>query len=383
MAALCSAGLGVRFLGELLPVPVVQAVTGILISCICLLLLDGANKRGLWKERKLVLAGVIYISVSLFAAAVNENWNVQSLVYVAFMPASLLACTQVRPSRRASSLLMSCYAACIWIYLALFVLQGFPVPFAGLMSSKNGVGILSGLFLFLSVLVYDHEYLGWSFAFRLLTTCSSAIIMVASTSKMGVICFLFMASAWSIWRFVRARRWVFYMIFCFVFLASILVMATYTSLYFSQQIRDAAINISNVTGLDLFTGRQTLWPARIYLAAQSPFLGYGYSMDDIFAKTYKLGVGKEDAFLNCHNGVLEQMIRSGLAGLVSLFALLFSFWDCLLKGGGCKPSRLSCVSFLGFMVLNYTEASYHFALAWFPWLMLFCFPSEGDKRSAE
>ncbi len=120
--------------------------------------------------------------------------------------------------------------------------------------------------------------------------------------------------------------------------------------------------LSALEGSENFMGRVGLWTALMLMVRDKLLLGYGYGGFWVFggpAQTMwdALGVDPREA-LYAHNGYLQVLVDVGLAGVVLLFALLFSAfqraWAYAKATGDVWP-----LYFFGFMALhNLTEGTF-------------------------
>lgn len=152
----------------------------------------------------------------------------------------------------------------------------------------------------------------------------------------------------------------------FLFLLILAAGALFISLYIHAQEYPSMVELNetvyNLTGKNLFSGRQTLWKS-IFENYDYDKILFGYGLDfDISNLT-----GKN---ISSHNQFIQVLVQQGLFGLVLWIAFLFAIFINSFKKGNKK----ACTFALMIMFYNLFEVfllQNHFALGLIVWLILF------------
>jgi exopolysaccharide production protein ExoQ len=78
------------------------------------------------------------------------------------------------------------------------------------------------------------------------------------------------------------------------------------------------------------TGRTQLWDALLVIAAEHPFLGFGYAAGFAYGVKLQVFVMTGALYAHCHNGYLEVLIAFGYVGLG--ICLIFLLWLLMAAG---------------------------------------------------
>lgn len=150
-----------------------------------------------------------------------------------------------------------------------------------------------------------------------------------------------------LWEQIIKNKSVFYGYF--ITIITIILAATFLYPYASEYSRNfPGLNnfIFELTGKELYTGREILWKETIDLIAIKPIFGYGsgVTLDDFWHNG-----------LSSHNLFLQIALQSGYLGLSLFISFLFLIWTCFWRQRNRKTVILSAAFFIGIIIYQNFE----------------------------
>lgn len=135
----------------------------------------------------------------------------------------------------------------------------------------------------------------------------------------------------------------------FITIITIILAATFLYPYaseYSQNFPGLNNFIFELTGKELYTGREILWKETIDLIAIKPIFGYGsgVTLDDFWHNG-----------LSSHNLFLQIALQSGYLGLSLFISFLFLIWTCFWRQRNRKTVILSAAFFIGIIIYQEFE----------------------------
>ncbi|WP_157739071.1 O-antigen ligase [Labrenzia sp. VG12] len=261
--------------------------------------------------------------------------------------------------------------------LAVAVLPPTPLGHAGLYAQKNGLGAVMALaFLFTVYGVVAHR--GWRRAFMAAISFLAFALLLLSQSKTSIgLSFLMPFVAFTVVGlayYFRANAAL-----LLIFSAITVVVAW---LFFSAVTRFDFTDLSILLFNDeTYTGRTVIWAFILDVISRAPFFGQGYSSfwaigtDSI---VYREAPGFVVSLLQAHNGYLDVMVETGLAGFALLVALILAALISTARAVPLNPQlAFLCYSLMLFVIChNMLESSWFrgYSLNWLVFLIIACVP---------
>ena len=231
--------------------------------------------------------------------------------------------------------------------VGLWIQIGFPVPFEGLSTGKNGLAAAacSGIVLAATMLLYWRNFISFLGAGAL--GGISCIALLASGGRASILFLaiaLFAYACWPLYRWSRIGPTLL-IIGMIVLLAAIPILYVNLDQFSWFQYFDGEFaKLTHST----FSGRETLWPEVIQGISDHPIVGNGTSASWRFVRK-EYGIVQE---LSAHNLYLAVLYQSGLIGLIGISWLFASFLYTYWK---MPDSRWARIGFAIFMAALFRE----------------------------
>jgi|GEM_PF-5500214 len=288
----------------------------------------------------------VAISMLPYAAIcfISEDSSKQ-LIYLAIIYASMALALHFRIDEPLLSKLAIILFIAVSIHLLLFPVLGFPKFYKSLFAQKNvfALNILiiffSSYFVFQTSCIRNNKVL----AACTMVTCITLVLLSHSRGVFLDIAFFLFLSLF--WRFFSKSRFRYWAIFCSFILMIVALIPTYV--FFSYSAAGYQMNafVHEYTGVQLFSGRNIIWPAYLYFITLKPFLGYGFG-DRVANMMMTVGLPPDVIGLSAHNLYLMVATQTGLLGLTALIFFFGMLWALLYRNRLTKVGSIACVVFL-------------------------------------
>lgn len=232
----------------------------------------------------------------------------------------------------------------LWIFLfllAVLAVNHFPKLYSGFFTNPNGFGA------FIFLLLYFVFISKRSPDAKLVLTGLGMILILFSETRSVLISLMAVLFTYVIWNSLRKRAWLYY-----GYLTGILTFIG-TFVFFYSKMNSipsfAKINqyVFQLTGKDILSGRDRIWPKLFAAIEKKPLFGYGTG-------TTPANVMKTE--LSAHDLYLQTTLQSGIVGMLLLVIVFFIIWH-RYRIGESRITRISAAFFVGIIVHQIFEVS--------------------------
>lgn len=354
--------IGLTLLGFMIPIATLSrnllgepgsiVLSGILLSGSLIILARAALIQALPRQLLVTLgaASPILVIYGLSTMVHFELSAVTNLAQLALVLGFMAGLSFVKWERSSLSPLFWIFSVTLFVHVLWWLAAGSPDIFQGPMSHPNGLALFAFLLAYVPLMVWRaSRHFGAMRLAALPAALCSAILLYASTSRASWLAAVVAISVFMLWRPVITRgRWWFHLTFLFVIVSTIVATSLYMvapSYAWGWQLNELTIEI---TGKNLFSGRQLFWGDLTKAVIERPWLGHGAGA---IAETFT------GYSWSAHNLYLQTALQVGLVGLGALTLLLWVMWAQLWRGRRSFAVRLAAAYFLGILVHQVFEVS--------------------------
>lgn len=297
------------------------------------------------------LSMVPYASVCLFSEGSTKQLIYLALIFFLMYFASAFKLD--RPFLSKLSLILFLAAT---IHLLLFPTLGFPKYYSSLFAQKNmfAINMLVVFFSAYLTLKMSDERNVKALSLGTMTICF--VLILCSRSRgvlLDLLVFLFLRATW---QWISANRVIYWTVFCGTIAAVVILIPAYVALsYTTVGIQLNAI-VHEYTGVQLFSGRNIIWPAYLYFITLKPLLGYGFG-NQIANMMVMFGLPSDVLGLSAHNLYLMVASQTGLLGLAALILFFGTVWATLYRNRSTLIGSIACAVFLTGLVNEMFEVT--------------------------
>lgn len=196
----------------------------------------------------------------------------------------------------------------------------------------------------------------------LIIWCSLVLLIVLlSGSRTGLISIVAILVTIFYWKKITASKLRFNMYFISVIL--IIGLITYIVPYASDIIPNfKRLNMIafDITGKELYSGREVLWKSAFELISRQPLFGYGAGAE---LKDFT------NTTLTTHNLFLQILLQVGFIGLISFISFLLFIWQSFWKNKNNKKVIISAGYLMGIIVYQGFEVTLVLSSVWFSFIL--------------
>lgn len=292
-------------------------------------------------EQAIVNVGQLLLALGFFVGVSSIYWRIETIATLGRISTAILAAFTLQ-----------------------WVVQGMPPMFAGILGHPNSMAQFAYLVSFFPLSMWFISRRRSDHAVGMLGAFLVIVLLIASDSRASILAMFFTIITYiSLLYFARMRRM--FKILYFLIVAGVL-LTTLIYTYAPEYDWAWAVNSASIkyTGKSLFSGRDRFWPVLIQAIQERPWLGYG---PGVRASTFS---GMD---FSSHNLYIQIALQSGLLGLISLIAFLWTVWANLSKGLSDKCVQLSVAYFVGVLFHQVFEVSLiqtNLSTGFLAWLVL-------------
>jgi O-antigen ligase len=297
----------------------------------------------------LVAALPVLTTYVLSAALVPTAAAIDHAAQLALVIGFTVGMSVIRWPRQALAILGFVSALTVVVFAAWWVLAGFPMLFSGPLRHPNALGLLILLLSFFVVqLLLQSTRMS---AARWMAASALAValpLLYATQSRAAWLALLVAGSTWIVWRLASKSHGAFHMLF--VTNITVAVAITYGYLIAPSQSwgwRLQALSVQ-LTGQNLFSGRQLFWDDLWSAILERPWLGHGAGA------TAEAITGLA---WSAHNWYIQTALQVGFVGLALLLLFLWAVWSRLRSGRDDVATRLAAAYFAGLLIHQVFETS--------------------------
>lgn len=236
------------------------------------------------------------------------------------------------------------------LFFIIYALNDFNIE-----NSYSFISLISCCFALFLISLYNEASKIILFV-RGLIFVSSFLLFKERTIALGaivyIICCFFSSSTKSLKRYSS-------FLFLIIFLVILAIPNIYTMMSFDSRFQDFNRLISELTGKNLFSGRQVLWHTAHELMSVNP---YGYGLDVSFL--YNYGINS-----SIHNTYYYVFLQGGIIQFIIFILILFSIYR-LLSRGKTNKMRSILVFFVVLFIADFGTImiSTHVVYSMYLWL---------------
>lgn len=241
-------------------------------------------------------------------------------------------------------------------HLLLFPVLGFPKYYSSLFAQKNvfAINMLVAFFTASLTLKMSKNRNVTSLSFVTMAICF--ILILCSRSRGVLLDLLVFLSLRATWQWISANRIIYWTVFCVTIATMVILIPAYVALsYTTVGIQLNAI-VHEYTGVQLFSGRNIIWPAYLYFITLKPLLGYGFG-NRIANMMVMFGLPADVLGLSAHNLYLMVASQTGLLGLTALILFFGTVWASLYRNRSTEIGSIACAVFLTGLVNEMFEVT--------------------------
>jgi len=237
------------------------------------------------------------------------------------------------------------------VHLLAYPAFGFPAIYQSFFAQKNVFALNVLMMFFASFLAA--QFAGTKDARILaLVTCAVCVLLVVLSHSRGVLLdLIFFAAVLFAWPAIARRRWFYWAAFVVVMAGVVAFVPLYV--LFSYTDVGQALNavVRDYTGVNLFSGRNVIWPAYLYFISLKPLLGYGFG-NSLGNSMVLMGLPDEFVGLSAHNLYLMVATETGIVGLCAMLFFFGRVWALLY---GNRHTRLGTIAAAIFLTGLFNE----------------------------
>lgn len=231
------------------------------------------------------------------------------------------------------------------IHLMLYPILGFPKYYNSLFAQKN-VFALNVLIIFFGA--YFVLKLTGSRDVKILAaaTLSICVFLILLSRSRGVLLdIVFFLLIRGLWRYIAGNSKLYWLAFAACIAFVVLLVPLYVLLSYSTIGTELNAIVNQFTGVQLFSGRNILWPAYLYFISLKPLFGYGFG-NEVGNMMVVAGLPSDLVGLSAHNLYLMVATQTGLIGLGALLFFFAIVWSILYHNRATQIGSISCACFL-------------------------------------
>ena len=264
--------------------------------------------------------------------------------------------------------------ACLSIYISIYYITMIKdinnlTNFKSIYANPNTLGIFSFLYFVLCLVIYHFN----SRFISIMCSFLFALMVFLSGSRTNLIALIIFGGINVFYKVISKNKFIWN---TFILLVCIFIIA-FTCIYPNLDkfsFYDSLSRITfNLTGKNLYSGRNILWRSTIELIKQKPFWGYGtgIQLSDFI-----------DVGLSAHNLYIQITLQNGIIGLCIFIIFIILIWNllyCTIKDGLIKLGASFFVSALILNVFEITLIQNNLSAAIIQWFII----SMGVSKSME
>ncbi len=286
------------------------------------------------------LAASPYITISLIS-----QHPIKQIVYIILIMGLIALADSFKFSASFFRGLSAILITTVLFHLLAYPAHGFPEIYNSFFAQKNVFALNILIIFFAAIIVSEATSDSETRIATYITMGICIILILLSRSRGALLDIIFFITLRFIWKPVCKNKYLYWILFASVLLTLVLFVPAYVLFSYTP----TGINLNSIvrdyTGVNLFSGRNIIWPAYLYLISLKPFLGYGFG-EDVANMMVMLGLPQDVLGLSAHNLYLMVATQTGILGLSGLIIFFGVIWAKLYKNRETKIGSLVCVMFL-------------------------------------
>ncbi|HZJ09589.1 MAG TPA: O-antigen ligase family protein [Trueperaceae bacterium] len=336
---------------ELLGEPGSVALGALLFGGIMALIARSSDRRSI-PYSLLVIAATALPLVSVYAVSTLVDPGLQAVSNLSQLVLALgfMAGVSLVPwSRAALRPLFWIFGSLLVIFVAWWLASGADRIFRAAMGHPNALGLFALLLTFVPLLfLFDSPRWRFTWALAGVFVACGVLILYASTSRSTWLAAAGVIAVYLVWPIIARSRLLFHLAYLVTVTGALVV----TWFYLIAPQHDWGWRLQeltvDLTGKNLFSGRQLFWGELVEAIRLQPWFGYGASAR---AETFT------SFSWSAHSLYLQVTLQVGLVGLGLLLFLLWVIWARLWPGRHSLTVRVAAGYFLGMLVHQAFEVS--------------------------
>lgn len=336
---------------ELLGEPGSVALGALLFGGIVVLIARSSDRRSI-PYSVLVIAATALPLVCVYAVSTLVDPDLQAVsnlsqlvLAIGFMSGVSL----VRWSHAALRPLFWIFGSLLAIFVAWWLATGADRIFRAAMGHPNALGLFALLLTFVPVLfLLNSRRRRFTWALAGVFVACGVLILYASTSRSTWLAAAGAMVVYLMWPLVARSRLLFHLVFLATTAGALVVTWFYLIApqhAWGWRLQELTVDL---TGKNLFSGRQLFWGELVEAIELQPWFGYGAGAR---AETFT------SLSWSAHSLYLQVTLQVGLVGLALLLLLLWVIWARLWPGRHSLVVRVAAGYFLGMIVHQSFEVS--------------------------
>lgn len=302
----------------------------------------------------------IYISLSLLpyiAICLSKSSPEIAIFYVALLLLCISFCASVKITPAFLTAFSAILISVILMHGLIYFGQGMPGFFQSVFPQKNSFALNMLAAFFSAAFVFS---LSTDVSTRITSIfCMAAclVLVLASHSRGTLLDIVVFAGMRLCWPFISRTKFRYWSTIAFFLLSGILLVPLYVLLSFTAFGSSLNYTFTHYTGIGLFSGRNFVWPAYIYLISMRPMLGYGFG-DTMGMLLRMAGLPPDYLGLSAHNLYLMTASQIGVLGVATLLFFFGTVWGCLFRSRHSKAGAIAGSIFITMLVNEMFEVSF-------------------------
>lgn len=241
------------------------------------------------------------------------------------------------------------FGALLVVFVVWWIATGADRIFRAAMGHPNALGLFALLLSFVPVLFLLRSLprsIIWNLA-AIFVACG-LVVLYATTSRSSWLAAAAVVAVYVVWPLIARSRVLFHLAFLGTVVGSLVVTWFYLIApqhEWGWRLQELTVDL---TGKNLFSGRQLFWGELVEAIALQPFFGYGAGAR---AETFT------SFSWSAHSLYLQVALQVGLVGLALLLLMLWVIWARLWPGRHTVVVRLAAGYFLGMLLHQSFEVS--------------------------
>lgn len=223
-------------------------------------------------------------------------------------------------------------------------------------ANPNVVGMWMGVAVIISMGLFKSSVYGFIFM------SYGVIIVFLSESRTSMVALFFAVLVYIIWPFIVRTKIIFNVTLIMLFFISFcLVYFTLVDFVGLSAYNEIS---RDITGKNIMSGRQIIWPEVAAFVLEKPWLGWGGGSQ---LRNFS------HLTLSAHNLYLQILLQVGVVGLTALLIFLFSIWNIFWRLSFNKDIRWAAASFIYVLLCQNFEVTLtqnNMALSWPMWCFI-------------
>ncbi|MBF0623009.1 MAG: O-antigen ligase family protein [Magnetococcales bacterium] len=264
----------------------------------------------------------------------------------------LLAIWAIGVMRMARSNLLVLFLQWFFILLvfsnfAAWLAQGARMPMLGLFGKKNMLPYIMVPSIYFLLLPTTGVSLKITRITRL--ACWSALFMtfitaMLASARVAALCYIFTIMAYMAWPIISKTALRYKATMMTMFFGALFIIVIIASLMALQNFSLIDDLTTQVTGRNIHSGRETIWPLLLLAISQKPLFGWGA---DVRPGTFFVGSGHDlSQDYSAHNLFLQVGLDAGLFGVLGLLFLIWRIWVLYMPWRHMFRVRLAAILLL-------------------------------------